>query len=165
MLLSNSCHTHFTATEEIKPKCRQLILDHQAWCVTTTGEHHLQPCVHGNLVDIIPDGSFNAADPFQRRLQDINRAKLCRKQRLGLFKRSYHGSRFCYTHNRCCPIVGRDAVTPDYDCSGLPCPDWSAAGLRLKEEGVTSNVFIAHAKLHTKNKTPLLVIENVQDLS
>jgi site-specific DNA-cytosine methylase len=50
------------------------------------------------------------------------------------------------------------------DTSGLPCPDMSKAGKGLREEGLTSSVFIAHAKLHCAKKTPLLVVENVEDI-
>ena len=36
------------------------------------------------------------------------------------------------------------------------------AGNRAAEEGPTSTVFMAHAKLHKERKTPLMILENVK---
>ena len=59
--------------------------------------------------------------------------------------------------------MGDFAKKPDYDISGLPCPDFSRAGERRGRGGPTLTVFACHAKLHIHLGTPLLVIENVQD--
>ncbi|CAK9089666.1 unnamed protein product [Durusdinium trenchii] len=50
------------------------------------------------------------------------------------------------------------------EVAGLPCTDQSAAGNRLYQEGPTAKVFLAHAKRHIEKETPLLILENVQEL-
>ncbi|CAE7232731.1 unnamed protein product [Symbiodinium sp. CCMP2592] len=71
---------------------------------------------------------------------------------------------YCYQHGKVCSILGDPAKKPDYDISGLPCPDFSRAGQKRGREGQTSSVFACHAKLHVHLGTPMLVIENVQEL-
>ena len=41
----------------------------------------------------------------------------------------------------------------------------SPCGRRMYEEGQTSSVFACHAKLHIALQTPMLIIENVPDLT
>ncbi len=137
----------FETSQELNATCRQLITDHHAWCKLVSGWRPA-PCVHGDLTEILPSGSFNKEDSFYRRLLDIDRARICKRQ-------------FCYTHSGQCNILG--GMQADFDLSGLPCPDMSKAGHGLREEGLTSTVFACHAKLHIARQTPLLLIENVQD--
>ena len=69
----------------------------------------------------------------------------------------------CYTHNQKCCLFGDKADVADLDISGLPCPDMSRAGLQQFQDGKTSIVFAAHAKMHAQKGTKLLIIENVRD--
>ena len=135
--------------QEISASCRQLIWDHHLWHCDVAGMWTPPPCVHGDLTEAVPRGSFDPEATFIERVRAIDRAPLCLHQH-------------CYTHGQKCPIYGA-AKKPDYDLSGLPCPDHSPAGKRLYEEGKTSSVFACHAKLHIANQTPLLIIENVPD--
>lgn len=135
-------------TKEINPSCRQLIVDNFEWCKSAS-QWRPKPCIHGDILESLPPNSFSPSDSFFDRLLAINRAPLKKRQ-------------FCYTHNGLCPIL--EGLQSDMDTSGLPCPDMSKAGKGLREEGLTSSVFIAHAKLHCAKKTPLLVIENVEDI-
>ncbi len=134
--------------EEIDARCRQLIVDHAAWYNSATRNWHPTPCIHGDLTKIVPENSFNPEGTFMERLMQIDGASIMRNQ-------------WCNTHGHDCPIL--DGLQSDYDVSGLPCPDMSPAGLGLKEEGMTSTVFICHAKLHIAKQTPFLVVENVPD--
>ena len=83
------------------------------------------------------------------KLQDVSRAPLMKRQ-------------WCYTHGKYCELFAADKAS-ELDVSGLPCPDFSAAGLRRREEGPTATVFMAHAKRHKELETPLIVVENVKD--
>ena len=69
-------------------------------------------------------------------------------------------AQFCFTHNCMC-----DAHHPvDIDVSGLPCPDNSKANRRrLFEEGASGPVYITWAQKHRRNRTPLMILENVPD--
>ena len=141
----------FVATDPIKEisgTCRQLVVDHFDWYKTTVGWRP-QPCIHGDVTKIVPEGSFDPKSSFESRLRSINRAPVLLKQ-------------FCYSHGKDCNIFG-SPHKPDYDLSGLPCPDHSPAGKRLGEEGVTSSVFCCHAKIHIALQTPFLIVENVPD--
>ena len=136
--------------QEINKGCRQLIRDHLHWCAQVTEEPHPLPCIHGDITNIMPRGSFDPSACFKTKMKQIEQAKLCRSQ-------------FCFTHNKSCPIFGRLAAESDLDVSGLPCPDMSRAGIGLKEEGPTSPVFGSHAKMHIEKKTRMIVLENVPD--
>ncbi|CAK9059749.1 unnamed protein product [Durusdinium trenchii] len=100
---------------------------------------HSQPCVHGDLTQIMPSNSFDPESGFEAKAAQINQAKLRTTQ-------------YCFTHDRQCPIFGKRAREVDLDVSGLPCPDFSAM------------VFCSHAKFHAAWQTPMLIIENVPDL-
>lgn len=99
---------------------------------------HSQPCVHGDLTQIMPSNSFDPESGFEAKAAQINQAKLRTTQ-------------YCFTHDRQCPIFGKRAREVDLDVSGLPCPDFSAM------------VFCSHAKFHAAWQTPMLIIENVPD--
>ncbi|CAE7244744.1 unnamed protein product, partial [Symbiodinium sp. CCMP2456] len=71
---------------------------------------------------------------------------------------------WCYTHNGLCPLFG-SSVAADIEVAGLPCIDFSKAGKRLGPEGPHAKVFVAHAKRHVELATPVIVIENVWELS
>ena len=133
--------------QEITASCRQLIIDHHEWVKQAVGWRPT-PCIHGDLTECIPPGSFCPDGSFFERLLAIDRAKILKCQ-------------YCYTHKGKCGLL--DGVQSDYDLSGLPCPDMSRAGRELREEGSTSSVFACHAKMHIEKQTALLVIENVRD--
>ena len=120
------------------------------WYNNTTQAFHPAPCVHGDLTEVIPPVDYQPNDKFMKKLYEINRSPLKTKQ-------------WCYTHHRECSLGVCGGMKPDYDISGLPCPDMSPAGSRRREEGPTAPVFICHAKLHIALQTPMLVIENVPD--
>ena len=82
---------------------------------------------------------------------------------ISIDKAKLFDGQYCFQHGRVCSIFGPHAKKPDYDISGLPCPDFSKAGKRQGSEGKTSSVFACHAKMHIQLQTPLLVIENVQE--
>ncbi|CAL1150917.1 unnamed protein product [Cladocopium goreaui] len=111
-------------THEINKSCRQLIRDHVNWCAQVTDVHHSVPCIHGDITNIMPKGSFDPSACFKTKMKQIEQAKLCRGQ-------------FCFTHNQSCPVFGQEAAESDFDMSGLPCPDMSRAGKGLREEGPT----------------------------
>lgn len=143
-----------TATaKEISSNCRQLIVDHATWCSNTTELIHPKPCIHGDILDMLPPESFNPKSSFMKRLYAIDRAKL-------------NSHQYCFTHNRQCSLglIRNDPQeTADFDFSGLPCPDMSPAGKNQREEGQTSTVFAVHAKYHIAKQTLMLLIENVPD--
>ena len=138
-------------TQEILPSCRQLIVDHIPWYNNTTEAWHPPPCVHGDLTEVMaPPVNCSPNDSFMRKLYAMNKAPMKTKQ-------------WCYTHCQECSLGIGGGMKPDYDISGLPCPDMSPAGSQQREEGPTAPVFICHAKLHIALQTPMLVIENVPD--
>ncbi|CAK9081709.1 Uncharacterized protein SCF082_LOCUS38866 [Durusdinium trenchii] len=96
---------------ETNKGCRQLIADHVRWCGTVTNDHS-QPCVHGDLTQIMPSNSFDPESGFEAKAAQINQAKLRTTQ-------------YCFTHDHQCPIFGKRAREVDLDVSGLPCPDFS----------------------------------------
>ena len=129
-----------------------MIVDHVQWYNIATGCAHVHPCIHGDLTQVVPQGSFDQKADFETRAAQIDHADLCADQ-------------WCFAHGQNCPIFrkGCGVAEPDYDISGLPCPDHSRAGNRAYEQGATSSVFACHAKMHVHYQTPLLCIENVWD--
>ena len=136
-------------SQEINANCRQLIVDHLQWCQQVVEKSYPTPCIFGDLLGCLPPGSFNPMDPFHKKLIQIDRAPFLPKQH-------------CYSCNRLCPLFGV-ASSSDLEVAGLPCTDASNAGQRRFENGPSGAVFIAHAKQHIEQKTPIIVLENVQD--
>lgn len=66
----------------------------------------------------------------------------------------------CYTHNCQCKL-NKDS---HLEVAGLPCWDYSAAGKRRGENGPTIGTFLTHGKRRIAAATPLIIIENVQEL-
>jgi hypothetical protein len=108
-----------------------------------------KPCVHGDLLLTMPEDSFSKDSNFEMKLYDVNRA-------------DFYSHQHCYTHNWMCPLFGPPTDT-DLEVAGLPCTDQSKGGDRKFEEGKTAVVFMAHSKRHTEKRTPLIIIENVQE--
>ena len=97
----------------------------------------------------IPAGILDDRDTFMQMFHKINTCHLKTHQ-------------WCLSHKKLCPVIGAEAAE-DFSTAGLPCWDYSCAGLRLQEEGKTKKVFLAYAKRHIRQRTPLLLIENVKD--
>ena len=138
----------FNLSKEWDAGCRQLILDHFAWLKRASGKSCPLPCLFGDLEGCLPKGCYAKDDQFMTKLDKIDRVD---------FKCKQH----CYAHNKACPLFGR-ATDSDLEVAGLPCWDISAAGKRLKENGPTASVFLAHAKRHVQKMTPLIIIENTK---
>jgi site-specific DNA-cytosine methylase len=101
-------------------------------------------------VETIPINSFNTDDNFSMKLYDVNRARL-------------NSHQFCYNHNGPCPLFIENGDA-DLEVAGLPCVDQSPAGNQMFQEGRAAPVFMVHAKRHCQLRTPLVMIENVQDM-
>ena len=137
------------ASQEWSSKCQQLILDHAGWCESAKKESAPFPCVFGDIEGCVPPGHYEPEDPFVVKTYKLEQAPLLTHQ-------------FCKTHQRNCALLGPSAES-QWGTAGLPCPDQSRAGLRRYEEGPTAPVFICHAKRHVEKRTPMILLENVQD--
>ena len=136
-------------TKEWDANCRQLIADHFAWLEREAGGICRPPCVFGDLVDCMPAGTIDPEDPFMVKFHKVNWSCVYRRQH-------------CFTHNRLCNLFGDPSTDADIETAGLPCPDYSMAGLRQLEEGPTIGAFLAHAKRHIEKKTRIICIENTK---
>ena len=101
-----------------------------------------------DLEGCIPKKTFNPSDNFMDMFEKVNSARFINRQ-------------WRLTHQQYCYVVNPD-VAVDFDCSGLPCWDFSMAGKRKQENGETRSVFISYAKRHIAMRTPLLLLENVK---
>lgn len=106
------------------------------------------PCMFQEVEGCIPDDVLDDQDSFMQMFQKVNRCPLKARQ-------------WCVTHRTFCLITGQEASV-DFNVSGLPCWDYSLAGKRKKENGITKKVFLAFAKYHLRQGTPLIILENVQ---
>lgn len=148
----NKKHLFFWVSSAIKEwdaHCRQLIFDHHVWCREATGDKFPFPCVFDNVEGCIPLNTYDPNSDFVGKLKAVSRSKLVRFQH-------------CYTHGKMCDLFN-PSLAPDLETAGLPCWDFSLAGARRCENGPTCTVFMAHAKRHKELRTPLLIIENVQE--
>ena len=99
------------------------------WCF-------LAPCSHVCFEEVegcVPKDAISSDDDFMTMFNKVNQSRLKSRQ-------------WCIHHKRFCPVLGDDAAV-DYNCGGLPCWDFSMAGLRRQEQGETRKVFIAYAGL------------------
>ncbi|CAE7646296.1 desi2 [Symbiodinium sp. CCMP2592] len=136
---------------EKEPKCHQLLRDNMLWCSKVSGRLE-DPCLYGNILDLYPEFKDQGAFEEKKAL---------------LYNCTINSSCPCRTHGS--PTGARAVMSccvpkSHFDVSGLPCPDFSAAGKRRRMEGPTNSVFLAHGRLHGTLQTPLLLIENVQGL-
>lgn len=113
--------------KENNAKCRQAIIDHCAWCADTIQEEYEVPCIFGDLCATLAPGTFKPGASFLQKFHAADRANLARTQ-------------WCYAHGRMCPLYDQHTDS-DMETGGLPCPDYSLAGLGEKEEGPTNGVF------------------------
>ena len=86
------------------------------------------PCVFGDLCKVLPPNTFKACGTFDQKLRAASKSDVMVVQ-------------WCHTHNKMCPLHGPTADS-DVDVSGLPCPDYSNAGLGKQHEGPTGKVFL-----------------------
>ena len=142
MCVTNGCF--FCHNEEMDPQCQQLISDNHGWVTSTIGFPHRRPCVHANLLDILPDQTFDSTWSFIQKLHAINDA-------------NFRSELPCLTCGQSCDLFDRE--DPDIDVSGLPCWDNSPSGKKRYEEGATNAVFICHAKLHVEKGTKIVIVE------
>ena len=133
--------------KEIKKACRQLISDHFDWCQSVTSSFDEKPCIFGDVMGCLPPGTFEPASSFHEKFKNIDSADLLTHQH-------------CYTCSRLCPLFSQ---RPDLEVAGLPCTDQSKAGRQRCHEGPTAPVFVAHGKRHIELRTPIIILENVQD--
>ena len=77
--------------KEIRKRCRQLITDHWAWCDSISRTK--QPCVHGDLLGILPANSYSDSDCFIDKAKDIDHARLRAKQTLDLLLCQFENNR------------------------------------------------------------------------
>lgn len=141
--------SHVCSAKEINKNCRKLITAHVEWCAQVTGIHDV-PCIHSDLTEVMPANSFNKSASFRKKVRQIDKARLCKKQ-------------YCWSHHKKHRIFGHGARPVDLDVSGLPCPDFSRAGVQKRTSGPTISVHISHAKFHVSWQTPMLILENVRD--
>ena len=106
------------------------------------------PCMFEEVEGCIPDHLLNDEDSFMQMFKKVNRCPLKVRQ-------------WCLTHKTFCRIIGKDASV-DLTVGGLPCWDYSLAGKRQQENGLTKKVFLGFAKYHIRQGTPLIILENVQ---
>lgn len=104
--------------------------------------------IFGDACEILPHGTLSGLTKYSAKYENVSQV-----DHIASF-----GS--CATHGRTCPIEKRMSI---FCVSGLPCPDMSTCGKRLKRAGVTSNVYLSHGKYHEKHRTPLLLIECTPD--
>jgi hypothetical protein len=124
-----------------------LIQDHTEWIKENTNLASTKsPCVFGDLERCIPTSTFEQTDDFWTKFMKVDRAPM-------------YNTQHCFAHNRQCQLF----KCSDFEVAGLPCPDYSVAGLGLMENGRTVGAFLTHAKRHVAYATPLLLIENVKD--
>ena len=137
---------HLCCSEECNSKCQQLLHESLIWCQKVAG-HMPQACLFSNILDLTPDVDYKSFTCYSHRLQACQAAELA------------HSS-MCATHCRLCPVNKPNVA---FDVSGLPCPDMSTAGKRLRRAGDTASVYMTHGKHACKNRTPLLLIECTKD--
>ena len=129
--------------QEMNPNCRVLLHETIKWCETVSPGSGNSACLFGNILDMFPLQTFIGTSTYSEKLKaSLN----CR-----LNKRGY-----CYTHESCCD---NSASMPSFDVSGLPCPDMSSAGAKLKRAGLTSGCYMAHGRWCRQQRVPLLLLE------
>ena len=132
------------AAQEYSQQCQQLLLESVRWCEKVSG-HGVSPLLFGDITQLLQGPWYDKTMSYSQRLAAGQRATLV-------------SSMMCEIQKRECPLP-----YPAFDVSGLPCPDMSAAGKRLKRAGETNTVYIAHGRFTTSHRTPLLLVECTKD--
>ena len=116
------------------------------WCQKVAG-HGAEPFIFGDIRGLLRGPWYSADMSYSQRLHAGMKAQLVSGMQ-------------CRLHRAECPLP-----CPIFDVSGLPCPDMSAAGKRLKRAGDTNTVYIAHGRFVTTQRTPLILVECTKDPS
>ena len=92
--------------QEFNPRAQQVIHDHSKWVNEWAGTFKPEPHVFGDLLGLVPSGSYSTEGDFATRQQAVDLADLS-------------SSQFCRTHGGYCSVL----KPVDFDCSGLPCEE------------------------------------------
>lgn len=134
--------------QEMDPGCQSVLKDNLRWCGQVTGQCPRESCLFGDITELIPNGTIQTGWPYSQKLSAVNGCDLSVVQQC-----EAHGQATCKVYKGC----------SSFDCSGLPCPDFSTAGLKRKRQGPTVPVYMAHGKYVCKSRVPLLLIECTKD--
>lgn len=96
-----------------------------------------------------------AHDPHLHVFRDLSERVVCTGNSTVVRPTSY-----CVAHGQECL-----AVPEHVDMIGIPCVDWSPAGLRVGYDGKTMQLVHAFIAIHLQSETPLVIVEEVPDLS
>eukprot|EP00439_Symbiodinium_sp_Y106_P050581 s213_g6.t1 len=127
--------------EEFNEGCHQLLAECDRWCHKVCG-HPGDPCLFGDITELLESPWFRDDMTYSQKLSSGRDTRMV-------------DTMPCMLHGERCGIQKK----PVFDVSGLPCPDMSQCGKRLKRAGATNSVYIAHGRWVTDNKTPLLLVE------
>ncbi|CAE7266532.1 unnamed protein product [Symbiodinium sp. KB8] len=132
--------------KEINKNCFQCIIDNHSWGNQATGQQLPMPCVFGDMMRLVPDGTLTGYESFEDARAAIYSADTVQWQE--------------------CRVHGTSCLLPhvDFDMSGLPCVDNSQMkqcnGPRQFEEGPTGPLFCVWALRLRRYHVPLAVLEN-----
>ena len=138
-------HVFFNQTcrdsKEKDAKCQTVLRDSLDVVESIVG--HKGTCMFSDILDLLPPNTMSAEWSFSQK----HRASSCC---------CLAASAHCTVHNKQCSVQP-DGV--DFSVGGLPCPDYSTAGLRMKREGPTNGVYCSHGKYVTDMEIALLLVE------
>ena len=134
--------------QEFNHRAQQVIHDHSKWVNEWTETFKPEPHVFGDMLGLVPPGSYCDEWDFATRRQAIDLADLS-------------SSQFCRTHGGFCSVLKH----VDFDCSGLPCEENSLANHKRKfmQQGRFGNLYLVWAKRHRCMRTPLMILENTPE--
>ena len=93
---------------------------------------------------MLPDNLIRPEQNFMHKFFRVRDCELKQKQ-------------WCQTHMRFCNLE----VHPDLEVAGMPCQPNSRIGHGLKQEDPRFTCYISWAKHHIRQKTKVIVLENV----
>ena len=107
-----------TVAQEYSEPCQQLLLESMHWCQKVSGHAvGVSPFLFGDITKLLKGPWYDTTMTYSKRLAAGQEATL-------------ESGMWCQIQQRECPLP-----YPYFDVSGLPCPDMSAAGKRLKRAG------------------------------
>lgn len=130
-----------TLPQENNVACQQMCKEALQWSSIVTGEDH-DCCIFGDITQLLPYGTLNQQRGYSARLEASKQVQCA-------------GLGHCWMHNCACPT----GKLPLFSVGGLPCPDMSTCGKRMKRAGPTADVYISHGRWITENDVPLVLIE------
>ena len=134
-------------TKDFAEPCQQLTCQTMKWCSIVTDWDPEGHCMFGNILDLLPYGTLFGQTSYSEKFSAVAQCV------------ELAPTAACSVHQTACPASKRVI----FDVSGLPCPDFSTAGKRLKKDGPTAPVYMVHGKWCCENKVPLLLIECTED--